>query len=109
MYVCIGSHMYDKRTTLSHILVINIVCGVLIQDVFNPVHRDDGAKSGVSTLDDFGAVQSHVLFFVETRLDQELTRSQEEEVMNESIIPLDTTAILGRFPYFVPSTSSLKK
>jgi hypothetical protein len=101
--------MYDKRTTLSHILVINIVCGVLIQDVFNPVHRDDGVKSGVSTLDDFEAVQSHVLFLVETRLDQDLTRSQEEEVMNESIIPLDTTAILGRCPYSVPSTSSLKK
>jgi hypothetical protein len=38
--------------------MILIVCGVLIQEV---LHRDDGGVYGVSTLNDFGVVQSYVL------------------------------------------------
>ena len=52
MYVCMGSHI-----TLVQILIILIVFGVLIEEVFR---RDDGTVPGVSTLNDFGVVESHV-------------------------------------------------
>jgi hypothetical protein len=64
MYVCMYGvthtrHPNDK--TPVQILVIHIVCGVLIQEV---LHRDDGVSTGVSTLNDFGVVQSYVLYEV---------------------------------------------
>ncbi len=52
MYVCMVSHI-----TLVQILIILIVFGVMIEEVF---HRDDGTVPGVSALNDFGVVQSHV-------------------------------------------------
>ncbi len=79
MYVCIGSHIHmsseqlNSSTNPRH----HIVCGVLIQEV---LHRDDGVVAGVSTLNDFGVVQSRVFHevsihtFVVTPYGQFMTR-----------------------------------
>ncbi len=50
-----------SHITLVQILIILIVFGVLIEEVFR---RDDGTVPGVSALNDFGVVQSHVFHAV---------------------------------------------
>ena len=60
MYVCmygVTHTWHPNNSTLVQILGIHIVCGFLIEEV---LLRDDGSVTGVSTLNDFGVVQSRV-------------------------------------------------